>query len=162
VVFYLDGKRRRTVTRPDREGRFSLRTERKSLSPGKHEVRARVYFKSSKRAPKTLRFEIEPCLKNAVSTKIETTARAGELDACAGRKFRAFVRGDTIRRVIFYVDGRKVKSTRVADWRGRYWVDVKPSALSAGSHELRARMYFISGSKQRSRVLRLSFRRCGP
>jgi hypothetical protein len=54
-----------------------------------------------------------------------------------------------------------VKSTHVADWQGRYWVSVKPSALSVGAHKLRARMYFIRGSKQRSRTLELSFRRCG-
>jgi hypothetical protein len=161
VVFYLDGKRRETVTRPDEHGRFSMRTERSSLSPGKHEVRARVYFRNAKRAPRTLRFQIEPCLRLDAPKRIETTAKPGELDACAGGSFRAYVRGETIRRVIFYMDGRRVKSTRVADWKGRYWVTVKPSALSAGSHELRARMYFISGSKQRSQVLKLAFRRCG-
>ncbi|MDQ3933482.1 MAG: chitobiase/beta-hexosaminidase C-terminal domain-containing protein [Actinomycetota bacterium] len=159
VVFYLDGKRKATVTRPDSEGRFSLRTDRRKLTPGVHEVRARVYFKRAGRAPKTLTFEIEPCLKMAVSTKIETSV--GALDTCARRSFRAFVRGDIVRRVVFYMDGRKVKSTRVADWKGRYWVSVRPSALSVGKHELRARMYFISGSKQRSRLLKLSFRRCG-
>jgi hypothetical protein len=160
VVFYLDGKRRQTVTRPDSKGRFSLRTLRSTLSPGKHEVRARVYFKSSKRAPKTLRFVIEPCLKLEAPKRIETTAKPGELDTCAGKSFRAYVRGDTIRRVIFYMDGRKAKSTRVADWKGRYWIAVKPSALSAGSHELSARLYFISGAKQSSTTLRLQFRRC--
>jgi hypothetical protein len=39
-------------------------------------------------------------------------------------------------------------------------VDVKPDALGVGAHELTARMYFISGTKQRSRVLKLDFRRC--
>jgi hypothetical protein len=160
VVFYLDGKRKATVTRPDAEGRYGLRTDRRTLSNGKHEVRAQVYFKRVGRAPKTLRFTIEPCLKLETSTAIETT-KPGELDACAGGTFTAFVRGDTIRRVIFYLDGRKLKSTHVADWRGRYWVSVKPGALSVGSHRLRARMYFISGSRQRSRELELEFRRCG-
>ncbi len=161
VVFYLDGKRRSTVTRPDAEGRYSLRTDRRTLSPGKHEVRARVFFKRAGRAPKTLRFQIQPCLKLEPSTKIETEKK-GELDVCASRTFRAFVRGDTIRRVIFYLNGKKVKSTKVADWRGRYWVSVRPSALSIGRrHELSARMYFIKSGKQRSRVLTLSFRRCG-
>jgi hypothetical protein len=160
VVFYLDGKRRQTVTRPDSRGRFSMRTLRSTLSPGRHEVRARVYFKNAKRAPRTLRFAIEPCLKLEAPKRIETTAKPGELDTCAGSSFRAYVRGDTIRRVIFYMDGRRVKSTRVADWKGRYWVAVKPSALSAGSHELSARTYFISGAKQRSTTLKLRFRRC--
>ena len=160
VVFYLDGKRRATVSRPDSEGRYALRTDRRKLAPGKHEVRAQVFFTRAGRAPKTLRFTIEPCLKLETSTAIETTD-PGALDVCAARTFRAFVRGDTIRRVIFYLDGKRVKSTHVADWRGRYWVNVKPGALSVGPHELRARMYFIGGSGQRSRELKLSFRRCG-
>ena len=105
----------------------------------------------------TLRFTIRPCLSREVSRTIQTTR---PLRRCAPASFRAFVAGDTIRRVVFAIDGRELKSTRVADWRGRYWVDVDAAALRPGRHALTASMLFIPESGRKPQVLTLAFRRC--
>ncbi|MFL5781701.1 MAG: SdrD B-like domain-containing protein, partial [Thermoleophilaceae bacterium] len=158
VVFYLDGKRRRTVRHADHRGRWSLRIERRKLTPGHHSVRARVFFTNS-RKPMTLRFRVRGCLTGKVSKAIQTSPHIPA--ACVSRAFRAYVTGDTIRRVVFTLDGRRVKSTQVADWKGRYWVAVDPAELKAGRHELRAKLSFVEGSGKRPHELRMTFRRCG-
>src|SRR5205085_332785 len=83
-------------------------------------------------------------------------------NACLKRPVVTWVAGRHISRVAFYLDGRKLKSTKVADWQGHYWVEVDASKLRRGQHELRAQLTFIRASKQKARVLNLRFRRCGP
>jgi hypothetical protein len=78
------------------------------------------------------------------------------------RAFRAYVTGDTIKRVVFTLDGRRVKATEVADWKGRYWVGVDPEGLGRGSHVLRAKLTFVKGSRNGPRELELKFKRCAP
>jgi hypothetical protein len=158
VVFYLDGKRRKTVKHADGRGHWALRVERRKLAPGHHKVRARVFF-TNERKPITLRFRIRGCLTGKVSKAIQTSPRT--TTACVSRAFRAYVTGDTIRRVVFTLDGRRVKSTQVADWKGRYWVAVDPAKLKAGRHELRAKLTFVEGSGKPPRELRMTFKRCG-
>jgi hypothetical protein len=105
----------------------------------------------------TLGFSIRACLTGRVSRAIQTTPKLG---TCVSHHFRAYVAGDTIRRVVFSLDGRRVKATQVADWQGRYWVDVDPASLKRGRHELSVTMSFIAASKTKPRELKLTFRRC--
>ncbi|HKP88982.1 MAG TPA: SdrD B-like domain-containing protein [Thermoleophilaceae bacterium] len=157
VVFYLDGKRRKTVRRADERGRWSLRIKRRKLSPGHHAVRARVFF-TTKRRPLTLRFRIRGCVNGHASRSIHTSPHLPS--RCASRAFRAYVTGDTIRRVVFTLDGRRLKATQVADWKGRYWVGVDPAHLARGAHVLRAKLTFVKSSRRAPRELELRFRRC--
>jgi hypothetical protein len=159
-VFYLDSKRVRTVRHADKHGRWTMHISRSSLSPGKHRVRAQVFFTQRGRKPMSLHFAIRACLNFKVSQVIKTTTPIHS-SRCAAQKFRAYVAGDAIRRVVFSLDGRQLKSTRVADWHGRYWVDVDAVALSSGKHTLRARMQFIKAAGKKPRTLTLRFRRCG-
>lgn len=72
---------------------------------------------------------------------------------CVKKPFRARVKGTGIDRVTFSVDGKRVKGSGLA-------ARVDPRKLRAGSHRLTARVSFVTGTGQKARTLRTSFRRC--
>jgi hypothetical protein len=155
VVFYLDGRRIKTVKRTDRNGRFGVRIDRKRLSPGKHRVHARVIFKRrAHRRPAHVRLVLRRCLENPAPKKIETTSRP----SC--KPFLAFVRGDKIKVVAYSLDGRRLGSVRIADWDGRYAVSIDPRELRPGRHTLAARIVFVDKSGLAARTVKLSFSGC--
>src|SRR5688572_22065282 len=66
VVFMLDGRVIRRVHSPDGDGRFGVTVERRSLSRGKHILRAKVVFvRFAKRSPEFLRLAIRRCPERA-------------------------------------------------------------------------------------------------
>jgi hypothetical protein len=69
------------------------------------------------------------------------------------------VSGRQIRRVTFFVDGRRVATVTRADRAGRFVTTVNPRRLRAGVHRVRARVQFRSGAGP-SRTLNMSFRSC--
>jgi hypothetical protein len=157
AVFYLDGRRLRTVSRPDGRGRFGVTVQRRTLRPGKHVLRAKVIFKrSARRRPVWLRLPIERCLAGSRPRALEATSRPG----CGVKPFLAWVRGDRIRRVAFKLDGRRLRTISVADWRGRYGATVDPADLPKGKHVIAARIEFVKSSGLRAQTVRLPFTKC--
>jgi SdrD B-like domain len=70
VVFYIDNKRVKTVTQPDRLGRFLLRVDSTKYSRKSHRVRAQVFFTTSSRtASKTHKLTFKRCKKAVVKPK---------------------------------------------------------------------------------------------
>ena len=69
------------------------------------------------------------------------------------------VRGREIRRVTFFVDGRRVASVARASSAGLYTARVDPRRLRVGVHRVRARVQFRSGAGP-ARTLNMSFRTC--
>ena len=69
------------------------------------------------------------------------------------------VRGRQIRRVTFFVDGRRVASVARASSAGLYTARVDPRRLRVGVHRVRARVQFRSGAGP-ARTLNMSFRTC--
>ena len=69
------------------------------------------------------------------------------------------VRGREIRRVTFFVDGRRVASVARASSAGLYTARVDPRRLRVGVHRVRARVQFRSGAGA-ARTLNMSFRTC--
>jgi len=69
------------------------------------------------------------------------------------------VRGRQIRRVTFFVDGRRVASVARASSAGLYTARVDPRRLRVGIHRVRARVQFRSGAGP-ARTLNMSFRTC--
>jgi hypothetical protein len=62
VTFYVDGRKVKTVNKPNAKGRWSLALNMRSIAYGTHRVRARVQFaKSSGTQPKTLRLSFNRC-----------------------------------------------------------------------------------------------------
>jgi hypothetical protein len=157
VVFTLDGRVIRTVRSPDGGGRFGVTVERESLSRGKHLLRAKVVFlRRAKRRPEFLRLAFRRCPERAASKAVQ----AGPAAKCGARPFLAWVRGERIRRVSFRLNGKRLGSASVADWRGRYGVTVNPTRLSRGRHVVAARVEFLRGSGLKRRTVRVSFRKC--
>ena len=157
VVFTLDGRHFMTVRNADSDGRFGVTVDRKSLSRGKHMLRAKVVFVGeAKRSPELLRLAFRRCPERATPKAVQ----AGPAAKCGARPFIAWVRGARIRRVLFRLDGRRLGSVSAADWRGRYGVKVRPGRLREGRHVVTARIEFLRGSHLKRRLVRLSFRKC--
>jgi hypothetical protein len=77
---------------------------------------------------------------------------------CAAHTFSARVRGTGIVRVVFRLDGKKVKTVR----KGKLFsARVNPQRLSLGVHRLVATVTFEASRHAKSRTLRASFQRCG-
>ncbi len=72
----------------------------------------------------------------------------------------AAVTGRSIRRVTFFVDGRRMRTVTKADSRGRWMLTLRRGALKVGVHTVAARVQFISASGTKSRTLRTTLRRC--
>jgi hypothetical protein len=157
VVFYLDGRRLRTVTRADRRGRFGITVERRKLVAGRHVLRAKVFFtKASRRRPALLTLPIKRCVTSSTPSALHASPKPG----CGARPFLAWVRGNEIRTVAFRLDGRRVGTVGVADWRGRYGTRIDPAGLAGGRHVLVARIQSVKHSGTRSRTVRLRFTKC--
>jgi len=157
VVFTLDGRVLKRVSRPDADGIFGVTVERTTLPRGKHVLRARVMFvRRADRRPQLLRLAIRRCPERLTSTVVKASPRA----RCGARPFLAWVRANRVRRVFFRLDGRKLGRDSVADWRGRYGVMVNPAGLRKGTHVVAARIEFVRGSDLRHRTVRLRFRKC--
>ena len=156
VVFMLDGRVVKRVHRPDGDGRFSITVDRRSLSRGKHVLRAKVVFVGrAKRSPEFLRLTIRRCPERGAPKLVKASPAR-----CSTNPFLAWVRGYRISKVSFRLDGRKLATVSVADWRGRYGVTVRPRGLSAGRHVVTARIEFVEGSNLKQRTVRLRFRKC--
>ena len=73
----------------------------------------------------------------------------------------AAVNGRQIRRVTFFVDGRRVAVRRgTRNGQRRFTARVTPGRLSLGVHRVTARVVFRTASRTRPRTLVLSFQRC--
>ena len=156
VVFMLDGRVIKRVYSPDGDGRFGVTVERRSLSRGKHILRAKVVFvRSAKRSPEFLRLAIRRCPERAAPKLVKASPAR-----CSTRPFLAWVRGYRISRVSFRLNGRDLGTDSVADWRGRYGVMVRPGRLRNGQHVIAARIEFVEGSNLKQRTVRLRFRKC--
>lgn len=79
---------------------------------------------------------------------------------CAARAFHARVRGVRIARVVFKLDGKRIKTLTRKNFRGTYAVRIDPRRLRIGVHRLVATVTFQRGSATRAKTFRLSFQRC--
>jgi hypothetical protein len=88
------------------------------------------------------------------------TARVAGIRTCpATRPVTLRVQGRQIRRVTYFVDGRRVATVTRADAAGRYIARVDPRRLRAGVHRVRVRVQFRSDAGP-VRTLNMSFRTC--
>jgi hypothetical protein len=160
VVFFLDGKKYGTVTKPRSGGRFGVNVDRRKLGAGIHTLSATIYFtKASQRKPlKLIVVKLKPCLASRVPTQISVSDTATA--KCLSKAFLAFVKGDTISTVTYSLNGKRLRKLSVADGKGRYKVRVSPAQLRPGKNVLKARIVFIRGSKQKTVVLTKKIRPC--
>ena len=88
------------------------------------------------------------------------TARISGPSGCVPRPFSVLVTGRRIRRVTFYLDGRRVSSLVRPNSGNRYVLRVRPGSLRRGTHRVIAITSFTAASETRQRILRLVFQRC--
>jgi uncharacterized repeat protein (TIGR01451 family) len=81
-------------------------------------------------------------------------------DGCVRRPFTAYIRGREIRRVTFFLDGRKYRVVSKPNRRGRFNVRVYPTKLKNGPHRLKARVQFTVRSSTRPKTVTITFQRC--
>jgi hypothetical protein len=70
------------------------------------------------------------------------------------------VAGREIARVVFSIDGKRVKTLRKPNQGRKYVLSVNPRRYRAGPHRVKARVFFRAESRTRPRTLRLRFARC--
>jgi hypothetical protein len=76
-----------------------------------------------------------------------------------GHRVRAWVTGDNIDNVAFFVDGSLVTTDRHAGSQGRYRLSMSCSRLNVGANSARAVATFTEGSSPASRTLRFTVTR---
>jgi hypothetical protein len=74
---------------------------------------------------------------------------------CAGKAVKATVKGREIAKVVFTLDGKRVKTIK----RGGTYT-VKSSKLAPGVHRIKAKVVYTAESATRSRTHVLTFQRC--
>ena len=88
------------------------------------------------------------------------TARLRGPSGCVYRPFNATVSGRQIRRVTFFVDGRRVVIRTAKRGQRTFKARIRPGSMSIGVHRVTARIVFRTASRTRSRRLVLSFQHC--
>ena len=79
---------------------------------------------------------------------------------CTARAFHARIRGVKIAKVVFKLDGRRIKTLTRKNFRGTYAVRIDPRRLRLGVHRLVATVTFQRGSATKAKTFRLAFQRC--
>jgi hypothetical protein len=92
--------------------------------------------------------------------QVRGRARLRGPSGCVYRTFRANVSGRQIRRVTFFVDGRRVAIRQARNGQRTFTARVTPGRLSLGVHRVTARVVFRTASRTRARTLVLSFQHC--
>ncbi len=98
--------------------------------------------------------ERTPSGQSRLTTRPSGIARLGLRGPCTRRSFSARVTGRSIQRVVFSLDGRRIRSDGSSPFTTRV------STGRSGTHRVTARVTFRSDSRTRARTLRFGFRRC--
>lgn len=79
---------------------------------------------------------------------------------CQSRAFRARIKGTRVAKVVFTLDGKRIKTLRKTNFRGTFAVRLNPSKMRIGVHRLVATVTFKKGTHTKAKKFRLSFQRC--
>lgn len=79
---------------------------------------------------------------------------------CVARAFHARIRGVRVAKVVFYLDGHKIKTLKRKNFRGTYAVRINPTHMRVGVHRLLVKVTFKRGSGTKAKTFRLAFQRC--
>jgi hypothetical protein len=163
VVFFLDGEKIDRVSKKDQAGRYATRIERRDLGPGRHLLRAKVYFKKrvQRRPMMILKLWIRPCVSKKAPSEIKLTGPQAKRNQCPDQPFKAYVKSDTISKVRWLLNGEPVRTVRVGDGKQRYWLTIDPADLEPGDNTLEADVRFIRKSKLKPVLLEKLLPPCG-
>jgi hypothetical protein len=88
------------------------------------------------------------------------TAKINGKTGCVTKNFNVTVSGRQIRRVVFTLDSKRIKTLTKPNAGGAFSLPVKPGTLKKGTHRVIAQTTFTSASGTRPRSLRVAFSRC--
>jgi uncharacterized repeat protein (TIGR01451 family) len=91
---------------------------------------------------------------------LPATASVKGPSGCVPKSFNVYVKGDGIKQVTYYVDGKKLKRVTKPLKNGRWQVSINPAGKSFGTHKVTAKIQFNANTKAKTRTLRLTFQRC--
>lgn len=89
------------------------------------------------------------------------TARLVAATGCVARPFTAGVRGTSVAKVVFRLDGKVVAVVTKRNAKGVYALRVNPAKYRIGVHRLVVTVSFDAALHAQARTLRASFQRCG-
>jgi hypothetical protein len=79
---------------------------------------------------------------------------------CVAKAFNARVRGTGVVKVVFTLDGRKIKTLTKPNSGALFSVRVNPAKLKFGVHRVVATVTFGAATKKKPQTFRVSFQRC--
>jgi hypothetical protein len=79
---------------------------------------------------------------------------------CVARAFNARVSGQNVARVVFTLDGKKIKTLTKPNAGVRFQVRVNPAKMKIGVHRIVATVTFKPETKKAAQTFRISFQRC--
>jgi hypothetical protein len=79
---------------------------------------------------------------------------------CATKNFNVTVTGKQIRKVVFFLNGKRIKTLSKPNAGRAFRLPVRPGTLKRGTHHITATATFTKASGARPRTLRVTFLRC--
>jgi hypothetical protein len=79
---------------------------------------------------------------------------------CTARAFNARVSGTNVLKVVFTLDGKKIKTLLKPNSGKNFQIRVNPAKLRIGVHRIQAVVTFTSQTKKKPQTFKVSFQRC--
>jgi hypothetical protein len=79
---------------------------------------------------------------------------------CVSRKFNARVSGQNVAKVVFKLDGKRIKTLTAPNAGTRFQIRVNPAKFRIGVHRITATVTFKPATKKKAKTFRISFQRC--
>jgi hypothetical protein len=79
---------------------------------------------------------------------------------CVAKAFNARVSGQNVAKVVFLLDGKKIKTLTKPNSGARFQVRINPAKMKIGVHRISATVTFAAATKKKAQTFRISFQRC--
>jgi hypothetical protein len=107
--------------------------------------------------------DVAPVTPSGGVTVRKGNARISGTVGCVSSTYAvAAVRGSSIRRVTFFVNGRKVRTLTKPNSGSQFRYRARSGTLAYGAYRVRAKVEFVAASGTKAKTLSLQFSRCKP
>jgi hypothetical protein len=88
------------------------------------------------------------------------SAKLAAPTGCVAKAFNARVSGQNVAKVVFILDGKKIKTLTKPNSGARFQVRINPAKMKIGVHRISATVTFAAATKKAAKTYRISFQRC--
>jgi hypothetical protein len=88
------------------------------------------------------------------------SAKLAAPTGCVAKAFNARVSGQNVAKVVFTLDGKKIKTLTKPNSGTRFQVRINPAKMKIGVHRIVAKVTFAAATKKAAQNFRISFQRC--